>query len=105
MLIASATGWLWMVYPLAFLEAMISQFHHPAKRALVPLLVSAEQLPDANALSSTSDDLANIVGPALGGLMSVSFFVTADSVLQLTTSDPQGATTRRLNTNDLRTRP
>ncbi|HLW01185.1 MAG TPA: MFS transporter [Ktedonobacterales bacterium] len=59
----------WLVYIVAFVESSIEQFFVPAENALVPNLVSQDQLVAANSLSALSNNLARLVGPALGGLV------------------------------------
>jgi len=60
---------LWIVYIVQFFEACISQFVLPAENALIPHLVSEEQLVSANALKSISQNISRLVGSALGGLL------------------------------------
>jgi len=60
---------LWLVYLLVFLEATVAQFFYPAKSALVPRLVGQTHLLAANRITSVGDDLMNLIGPALGGLL------------------------------------
>lgn len=60
---------LWIVYVVQFFEACIAQFVLPAESALLPNLVSAEQLVSANALKSISTNTARLAGAALGGLL------------------------------------
>ncbi len=55
------------LYALAFALSAISMLFIPAKGALIPWLVPAAQLASANALSQTSQMLAQFVGPALAG--------------------------------------
>ena len=62
-------GRVWIVYVVAGLQSAIGQFFQPAKDALVPRLVSREDLVPANALTALSDNLARIVGPAFGGIL------------------------------------
>ncbi|MDD3444812.1 MAG: MFS transporter [Zavarzinia sp.] len=64
-------GWLGIVavfVGLVLLGAARS-FERPAMQAMLPGLVSAEDLPRAVALSSSAMQAATIVGPALGGLL------------------------------------
>jgi MFS family permease len=58
---------LWLVYVVAFVESTIAQFFGPAENALLPLLVSEEHLIAANSLNSLNNNLARLIGPALGG--------------------------------------
>lgn len=60
----------WIVYVVAFAEASVSQFFLPAEGALLPRLVGeGDALLAANALNSLSQNLTQLVGPALGGLL------------------------------------
>lgn len=67
MLIAIHPGWLWILYPLAFVDSIVEQFFKPAKNALIPSVVGKEHLLAANRLNSLSGDLTMLIGPALGG--------------------------------------
>ncbi|MBV7331319.1 MFS transporter [Chloroflexi bacterium TSY] len=63
------TGWVWLVYIVAFLEAMVSIFFRLAENALLPQIVAPNQLLTANSLNSLNDTLARLIGPALGGVL------------------------------------
>lgn len=56
-----------LIYLIAFLMAATSAFDYPARQALIPSLVTADELPDALAINSLIFNLASIVGPTLGG--------------------------------------
>ena len=60
---------LWVVYIVAFLESLISQFFTPAESALLPRLVDEEHLASANSVSSLNGNLARLIGPPLGGIV------------------------------------
>lgn len=60
---------LWILYPELFFEASIEQFVVPAQNALIPHLVSEEQLVTANSLNSVSSSVARLAGGALGGIL------------------------------------
>jgi MFS family permease len=62
----------WLVYLVAFLEAAVSQFSIPAVGALVPSLVSSEQLGRANSISGIRNQLSQLVGFPLGGALMAS---------------------------------
>jgi MFS family permease len=62
-------GSLWMMYLTLFFEAAVAQFVLPAESALIPHLVSEEQLVPANSLKSISMSVSRLVGAALGGLL------------------------------------
>ena len=69
LLLAIFPHWLWVIYPLNFIDAVLNEFFSPAKSALMPRLVESEQLLAANTLNSLSGDLAMLVGPALSGIL------------------------------------
>jgi MFS family permease len=56
-----------LIYTIAFLMAAASAFEFPARQALIPALVPAEEMPDALSLNALLFNLATIVGPTLGG--------------------------------------
>lgn len=60
---------LWILYPVLFFEAMVDQFVQPAQNALLPQLVSEEQLVMANSLNSVSSSVSRLAGAALGGIL------------------------------------
>ena len=69
LLLVEANGWLWVIYVVAFIESTVNQFLGPAENALLPTLVDEEQLVSANSLNALNDNLARIVGAALGGIL------------------------------------
>ncbi len=69
LLLVHSTAWLWVVYVVAFIESVLSQFFTPAESALLPLLVSEEHLGPANSLNSLNKNIARLVGPPLGGIV------------------------------------
>jgi len=58
----------WIVYVVAFCQAVAAQFVDPAEAALLPRLVPTELLPAANGLNALNNSLARLIGPALGGV-------------------------------------
>ncbi len=62
-------GSLWILYPALFFEAGVDQFVQPAQNALLPQLVSAEELVTANSLNSVSASVSRLAGAALGGIL------------------------------------
>lgn len=60
---------LWIVYLVAFTQALIAQFFTPAKNAVIPLLVGEPDLIAANTLNSLSENLTRLTAPALGGAL------------------------------------
>jgi MFS family permease len=67
-LLAVHAGSIWIVYAVAFGQAVISQFLFPAWNALLPELVPPEDLVAANSLRSINASTARLVGPAVGGI-------------------------------------
>lgn len=72
---------LWIVYLVAALEATIAQFILPAEQSLLPQLVSQDHLVPANALNALNNNLALLIGPALGGALVARFGLYAAVVL------------------------
>lgn len=74
----AALGWLgvlqfWELIALAFLFGVADAFFIPAYQSIPPLLVETDVLPSANALNGLSQQLATLLGPALGaGLITLS---------------------------------
>jgi MFS family permease len=64
----SSLSMAWL-YALALLLGSARAFMMPAQRALLPTLVAPEELSRAVALTSSSSQLALMVGPALGGVV------------------------------------
>lgn len=60
---------LWMIYVMTALAAGTVAFDNPARQALVPSLVTRGRLTNALSLSSTSFQLAMIIGPSLAGVI------------------------------------
>ena len=74
----------WIIYVVSFVETSLEQFFTPAENALLPALVGEEHLVPANSLNSLVLNLSRLVGPALGGLIAVTFgllgIVAADAL-------------------------
>ncbi|MEA2461788.1 MAG: hypothetical protein QOH90_1965 [Actinomycetota bacterium] len=66
---ASLTG----VYVITAVASAVSAIDRPARNAMMPSLVSEEQLPAVMALRQVAFQVTMIVGPAIGGLMIASF--------------------------------
>lgn len=60
---------LWEIFVMSALFGTVEAFFYPAYAAIIPDLLSAHLLPSANSLRSISFDVAQFVGPAMGGLM------------------------------------
>jgi len=66
-LVASGRVQIWEILCLSFLSGFAQAFGGPAYSALIPTLVSREDMPNAIALNSIQFNLAVTVGPALAG--------------------------------------
>lgn len=69
LLILLAPNQLVLLYAIAAVLGTLNQFFTPAEGALLPLLVSRERLVSANAMNALNDNLAILVGPAVGTLI------------------------------------
>lgn len=77
---------MWLLYLLAFTQASIGTLFTPAKAALVPLVVSDDQLLPANTISQMSRVIGNLAGTAvLGVIAGFSEFLTVAFVLDAAT--------------------
>ena len=72
-LIAAGVIQVWEILTLSFVVGTAQAFGGPAYQALVPSLVSKEDLPNAIALNSIQFNLARVIGPVLGGTALVRF--------------------------------
>jgi MFS family permease len=112
LLLVQSGEWLWVVYVVTFVQTTIVTFFGPAENALLPNLVGAEHLIAANSLNSLNNNVARLVGPAVGGVVlglfglygvividSASFLVAALMIALITAQprptphDPVDATT------------
>jgi len=66
-------GALWFIYTLVIIEISLSGFFEPARSAIIPSLVTKEDLVTANALSGATWSVMLAFGAALGGVI-VSLF-------------------------------
>jgi MFS family permease len=71
LLIAGAAE-VWSLAALAAVTGTATAFFTPALSGIVPAVISAERLQQANALRGLADALGHIVGPALAGVLVVS---------------------------------
>ena len=60
---------LWMLFILAFVFGVVDAFFWPAQGAMLPMLVSEDELPGANGLMQGSQQLTGLLGPALAGIL------------------------------------
>jgi MFS family permease len=68
-LVLSGVIEMWMIYILALLFGLADAFFYPAQSAIVPRLVSDDQLQPANALMQGTWQLSLFAGPVLAGLL------------------------------------
>jgi MFS family permease len=73
-LVFAAQAWLklenvWLLYLLVALQYGCFAVNSPARTAIMPRLLSADQLPAANALSTLSSSVGQTMGPLLAGLL------------------------------------
>lgn len=59
---------IWEILCLSFVVGLAQSFGGPAYSALIPSLVSKEDMPNAIALNSIQFNVARVLGPAIGGL-------------------------------------
>ena len=91
----------WHVYVASILFGLVSAFFFPAATAAIPEITPNELLPSANSLNSLSQQMASIIGPAIGasivalggtslafGLDALSFFISAACILPIFRSNP-----------------
>jgi MFS family permease len=60
---------LWLAYVVIAAQAVAAMFVAPAEHSLLPRLVDESDLPTANGLNGLNNNLARLVGPALGGVV------------------------------------
>ena len=60
---------IWHIYALTAVQAAAVAFDGPARQAIVPNIVSAEDLPNAFSLNSIAFNAGAVIGPALSGVV------------------------------------
>jgi MFS family permease len=60
---------IWPIYVLAALGGATAAFDLPARQALLPMLVTRDDLPNAISLNTIMFQAASVLGPAAGGLL------------------------------------
>lgn len=63
---------IWYIYLLTAVQATAVAFDGPARQAMIPNIVSPEDLPSAFSMSSIAQNTGSIIGPALSGIVIVS---------------------------------
>jgi len=64
---------IWHIYTLTAIQAAAIAFDGPARQAIVPNLVPAQDLPNAFSLNSIAFNSGAVIGPALSGMVIASF--------------------------------
>lgn len=59
----------YQVYTLAFLASIMTLIFEPAKNAMIPNIVSQDELLEANSISSSTASLMRVIGTVTGGLL------------------------------------
>ncbi len=77
LLLVHSNEWIPLIYLVAFVQNVFSQFFSPAEAALIPLLVDEQNLITANSLNSFSEECTRLVGPTLGGFLFAAFGLTS----------------------------
>ncbi|KAA2242141.1 MFS transporter [Salinarimonas soli] len=63
----------YVLFPALFGLGIVSSVYHPAFQSFIPNVVAREALPRANATFATSDNLLNLLGPAISGGLVAAF--------------------------------
>ncbi len=74
---------IWVVYVVAFLESVVNLFFGPANNALLPQLVKEDELVTANSLDALGENVARIIGPAVGGALLASVGLAAVALIDV----------------------
>ena len=76
---------IWLLYALTVLQLSISAFFEPTRAAILPNIVSRENLVTANALSGTTWSVMLALGAGLGGLATAFFGISAAFIIDALT--------------------
>ena len=71
MLLVRSRGTLWLLFVLLFFETVCWGLFEPGRSAVIPNITTPEEVPAANALSSTTWSINFAIGAAVGGLVMV----------------------------------
>lgn len=85
LLLVRAAEWLWIVYAIAFASSIINLVTGPAENALLPTLVDEDVLLSANSLNALNNNLARLIGPALGGVVALGLGLTGVALIDAAT--------------------
>ncbi len=75
----------WMVYTIAFMEAVFASFQQPAYSASIVMLVPKEQLTRANSLVQMGEAIQSIVTPILAGALVITVGMQGIIIIDITT--------------------
>lgn len=109
LLLVENVAQLWIVYLVTFSQSVIRQFFNPAEGALLPTLVTEDELLHANALNGMNNNLARLLGPPLGGFAAAWFGLGAVALADAATFAVAAALiaamqrSRQADTSDLAT--
>src|SRR5215469_13993869 len=81
MLLVRTRGSVWLIYPLLFFETVMVAFFEPARNAVIPNVVSEDDVIVANTLSSATWSFDLAIGSVLGGI--VAAWLGRDAVFAL----------------------
>jgi MFS family permease len=85
LLLVDSADRVWIAYVAMFLGNLTRQLLNPAESALLPKLVGEEHLVAANALNSLNNNLARLIGPAVGGVAFATLGFSASVLLDVAT--------------------
>lgn len=85
LLLVVSADMLWLVYVVSFVQSTLNQFFSPAENALLPQLSDPKLLVSANALNALNNNLARLIGPALGGVVALNFGLSGVVIFDVVT--------------------
>jgi Na+/melibiose symporter-like transporter len=77
LLLVHSAGQVWIVFLVMGWEGSVQQFFSPAEQAMVPRLVTEDELLAANAVSGQVSNVSRLAGSALGGVIAAVGGITA----------------------------
>jgi MFS family permease len=81
LLAVTAADRLWLAYAVIAVQSVLAMFVIPAEHSLLPRLVDEADLPAANGLNGLNNNLARLIGPALGGVVAATMGLTGAVLL------------------------
>ena len=114
MLLIRSRDKVWLVYPLLMAETLLVAFFEPARNAIIPNIVSREDVVVANTRSSTTWSVNLMLGATIGGLVAallgrdavfllnaLSFVVSAALIWRMQFAEPHAEGTRQFKAREL----